>query len=422
MVQTILLFIVYLFIFNWLITRIGFFKNTGLNQWWLTGLFTLKIIAGLAYAFFYLQPAYYATSDTWHYFDLSKGETDWLLKDPAAFFKDIFVSGYQQSGGLFAGENSYWNDLKSTLVIKLLAICNVFTFKNYYADIVFFNFFFFFGPVALYKLVKQLFNTNKLLLISCIFLLPSFLFWCSGIHKDGFIFSCTALIAYYFNEQICNRRVNLKPAIISILCFIVLFALRNFMALLLLPALLIWLLCCLYPVRSKIIIASVYGLGILLFFVSPFISTTTNLPEYVIEKQDEFKKLSGTSSIDVPALDNSFTSFVKFFPTAVDIAFFRPHVTEINNKSYIPAAAEVICLWLFAAVSLFIRKKSNKTPEQKAFIFFCICFAVSFLLLAGYTITFSGAIVRYRAVVLPFLFIPVAAGLQFSKGVKHITA
>lgn len=420
--QTILLFIIYLFFFNWLITRISFFKNSGLNNWWLTGLFTLKIIAGLAYAFFYLQPSYYATSDTWHYFDLSKGETDWLLKDPVAFFKDIFVSAYHQRSGLFASTNSYWNDLKSTVVIKLLAICNVFTFKNYFADIIFFNFFFFFGPVALYKLVKQLFSLNSLLLIACIFLLPSFLFWCSGIHKDGFIFSGAALIAYYFNEQIYNRRINLRSVIISILCFIVVFALRNFMAMLLLPALLIWLLCSFYPARSKIIIATVYGLGILLFFVSPFISTATNLPEYVIEKQDEFKKLSGTSAIYVPSLESSFTSFVKFLPTAIDIAFFRPHVTEVNNKSYIPAAAEVICLWLFAALFLFIRKKSNKTPEQKAFLFFCICFAISFLLLAGYTITFSGAIVRYRAVVLPFLFVPVVAGLQLNKRIKHITA
>jgi hypothetical protein len=31
--------------------------------------------------------AYYATSDTWHFFELSKGETDWLLHDPAAFFQ-----------------------------------------------------------------------------------------------------------------------------------------------------------------------------------------------------------------------------------------------------------------------------------------------------------------------------------------------
>lgn len=407
----------YLLFFNWLITRIPFFKNAGFNKWWLAGLFTLKIIAGLAYAFFYLQPAYNATSDTWRYFDLSKGETDWLLKDPLAFFKDIFVSGYQQSGGLFSGENSYWNDLKSNVIIKLLAICNVFTFKNYYADIIFFNFFFFFGPVALYKLVQQLFRVNRLLLVVCIFLLPSFLFWCSGIHKDGFIFSGTALIVYYFNKQLCSRRINARLVIISILCFIVVFALRNFMALLLLPALLTWLLCSLYPSRSKIIIAAVYGLGMLLFFVSPAISPGTNLPGYVIEKQEEFKKLSGTSAIDVPALENSFTSYIKFLPTAVDIAFFRPHITEINNKSYIPAAAEVLCLWLFAAGSLFIRKKSNNGPGQKAFIFFCICFAISFLLLAGYTITFSGAIVRYRAVVLPFLFIPVVVGLKLNKNI-----
>ena len=414
MLQTISVFIIYLFIFTWLVTRINFFRNSGVTNRWLAGLFVLKIAAGLAYAFFYLQPAYNATSDTWRYFELSKGETDWLVKDPAAFFKDIFVSGYQQTSGLFSSESSYWNDLKSNVIIKLLAICNLFTFKDYYSDVIFFNFIFFFGPVAVYRLVQQLFNLNRLIAIAGIFLLPSFLFWCSGIHKDGLIFTCTGLIVFYFNQQLIQRKISAWSMVISLLCFISLFALRNFMALLLLPALLVWFLCNWYPSKAIVFTALIYGMGILAFFVSPIVSPAVSMPGYVIEKQEEFKQLSGTSAIDVPLLESSFTSFIKFLPTAVDIAFFRPHITEINNKSYIPAAAEVLCLWLFAVVVLFIRKKNNNDSKQKAFLLFCLCFAVSFLLLAGYTITFSGAIVRYRAVVLPFLFIPVIQGLQWS--------
>ncbi len=413
--QTILLFTAYLFFFIWLILRIKFFRGIYLNQWWLIGLFIIKIAAGFVYAFFYLQPAYYATSDTWHYFELSKGETDWLLRDPVAFFKDIFVYGYQQSGGLFTGENSYWNDLKSNIIIKLLAICNVFTFKNYYADIVFFNFLFLFGPVALYKVASQLFRINKFLLTACTFLLPSFLFWCSGVHKDGLIFSCIGMIVFHFHKQLARRRMNIRSFIISLCCFIVLFALRNFTALLFVPALLVWLLCDLYPLKAKLITAFIYGTGIILFFLSAYISPQTNLPKYVIEKQDEFKKLSGASQIEVPLLENTVSSFAAFLPTAIDIAFFRPHVNEVRNKSYIPAIAEVLCLWGFAVFALLRRKTKINTTSQTAFLFFCMCFSVSFLLLAGYTIPFSGAIVRYRAVVLPFLFLPLLQNLNLDQ-------
>ena len=74
------------------------------------------------------------------------------------FFKDIFNHRYSNSGNIFIAENSYWNDLKSNVIIKLLAICNVFTFKNYYANIVFFNFLFLFGLVAFYRLMSALFT------------------------------------------------------------------------------------------------------------------------------------------------------------------------------------------------------------------------------------------------------------------------
>jgi hypothetical protein len=414
-VQTALVFIIYVIFFNWLVTRITFIKNAGLRAGWLTGLFSLKIIAGLVYAWFYLQPAYYATSDTWRYFELSKAETDWLLKDPLAFLKDIFTNGYQQTGNLFLQSNSYWNDLKSNIIIKLLALCNVFTFKNYFADIVFFNFIFFFGPVALYRLIKQLFPINKLLLITAVFLIPSFLFWCSGIHKDGLIFACIALVVFYFYKQILNRKINLSSFLVLIICLVILFALRNFMALLLLPALLVWFLSNLFPSKSRRITIGIYGAGVILFFVSTYISLQTDLPGYIIQKQNEFKQLSGNSAISTPLLEDNLFSFIRFLPTAIDIAFFRPHITEIRNKSYIPAVVEIILLWSVTIYSFFIKRKKNQTAQQTAFIIFCICFSISFLLIAGYTITFSGAIVRYRAVVLPFVFIPALVRINLIK-------
>ncbi|MEP6844702.1 MAG: hypothetical protein ABI861_01805 [Panacibacter sp.] len=405
--QTFLIFILYLFLFNWILCNTGFIKKAGLNKWWIIGLFSLKVFAGMAYGWFYQQPAYFATSDTWHFFELSKGETDWLLHDPLAFLKDIFMYGYDRSGNLFVGENSYWNDLKSNLIIKLLAICNVFTLKNYYANIVLFNFLFFFGPVALYRVVNKLFSTHRLLLIAGVFLIPSFLFWCSGIHKDGLIFSCTAVIIFHFQQLLAKKKLIGKSFVIIIVLMIVLFALRNFMALLLTGSLAIWLLCFLNPLRKRIVLISIIVSVITLFFVSGKISSDIDLPQYVIQKQSEFKELSGASSIDVPVLENNVTSFVKFFPAALDIAFFRPHIAEIKNKSYIPAVAEIFIFWAVVLVSFFVRDRSTRSNEQSTFIIFCIFFSFSFLLLAGYTITFSGAIVRYKACVLPFLFVPV---------------
>ena len=412
--QTIIVFIIYVAFFNWLITRIPFIKNSGLPFNWIVCLFSLKLIAGLIYAWFYLQPAYYATSDTWNYFNASQAETDWLLKDPIGFFRDIFTYGYQNSGNLFTHTNSYWNDLKNTSIIKLLAICNVFTFKNYFADIVFFNFLFFFGPVALYRTLQKIFQAKKMLLVIFVFLIPSFLFWCSGLHKDGLIFSCLALIIYNFQKQLEIRRLHFRSIAASVICLIVLFAFKNFIVFLLLPALFAWFLIDRFPRKAKHITIIIYGTGILLFFLSGKISHQIDLPNYIIEKQNEFKQLSGNSQIAIPPLENNFISFVRFLPNAFDIAFLRPHITELRNISYLPASLEVILFWLIFLFAIF-RRKTQKTTMQSGYIYFCLCFSISFLVLCGYTIPFSGAIVRYRAIVLPILL---AAALPSLDSIK----
>lgn len=408
-------FILYLLLFCWLVTRIKFFTQAGLPKPALVALFVIKILAGIVYAWFYALPQYIAGSDTWRFFEASKAETDWLLRDPAGFIKDLFHYGYSNSGNIFNGENTYWNDLKSNITIKLIAVCNVLTFKNYYADIILFNFIFFFGPVAFYRVMKDIFPEKKLLMTATIFLLPSFLFWCSGVHKDGLMFSALALLIYYFHVLLKSKKISAKPLVLFLLCFAFLFALRNVICLLLLPALLVWLLCNKYPSRKIFVIAGVYGACILLFFSGPYISASLNFPQYAIQKQNEFKQLQGSSQIRVPPLEPGVVSFAKFLPTAADIALLRPHISEMHNASYLPAILELFLLWSLTGLFLFSKKNIPTNPEHIAIIIFCFCFALTYLLLSGYTVTFSGAIVRYKSIVLPFIFCPLICLTSFNK-------
>ncbi|MBW7952575.1 MAG: hypothetical protein H3C56_08480, partial [Chitinophagaceae bacterium] len=168
-------------------------------------LFIIKVLAGLAYAWFYLQPNYHTNSDSFRFYAYSLEETNILLTQPLHFLKDIFSYGYTTTGNVFVGDNSYWNDLKSNIIIKLLAVCNVFSIKNYFINIIFFNFFFFFGLIGFYRVMQSIFTDKKYMLIIPVFLIPSFLFWCSGIHKDGLIFSAIGLVFYYFHQLLQKK-------------------------------------------------------------------------------------------------------------------------------------------------------------------------------------------------------------------------
>lgn len=418
------LFILYFLVFVFLVTRIPFFKNSELGVWWLAGLFSLKIAAGIFYGWFYHQEGYFSGADTWRYFEMSKEETEWLFRDPAAFFADIFTSHYTSASNVFAGENSYWNDLKSNFIIKLLALCNVITVKDYYADMVIFNFFAFFGPVALFRMCREKFHTNKLALTAAVFCIPSFIFWCSGLHKDGLLFSAVSMIIFCYNRLLEKKKISAGYLFAILFCLFVVFALRNYIAFLLLPAMLVWGLCKFYPAKKWIWAMAVYGGGIMFFFAAPYISSSLDFPGYIVAKQKEFIELGGNSQLGYPVLQPGLMGFIRYLPYAIDVAFFRPHFTETGNPAYLPAITEnfiFLCFFIFLTVKLATRKTTpgNKKISESSFVIFCFCFAASALLLTGYTVTLTGAVVRYRALFLPFIFAPLCSAIKIYSRKKN---
>ncbi|MCZ2223982.1 MAG: hypothetical protein LC122_10160 [Chitinophagales bacterium] len=396
-----LLFIFYLALFSFIITKIKFFISSGISKTLLITLFIVKILAGLIYAMFYMQPSYHADSDSFRYFEYSIAETDMLLKQPIYFLKDLFSFGYNQIGNVFIGNDSYWNDLKSNIVIKLLAVCNVFSFKNYYVNIIFFNFFFFFGLIGFYRVMKSIFPDKGLWLLIPIFFIPSFLFWSSGIHRDGLIFSITGMTIYFFYNGITNK-FSFTKSISIIVLLVLLFSLRNYVCLALILALITWFISTKFN-NSLLTFIIVYDLAILIFFLSGYISSSINFPAYIANKQHEFIQLSGGSEINLPQLQPNFFSFISYLPTAFDMSFLRPHINDLKNISYLPAAFETFSLFLLI---VFLFSYRNKNMKVHPATYACIFFGISLLLIAGYTVTFSGAIVRYRSFALPFIITP----------------
>lgn len=363
------------------------------------GLFVIKITAGFAYAFFYRLPDYYLNSDTYRFFNYSLEETNVLLNKPIHFIKDIFSSGYRDTSNIFIANNSYWNDLKSNIIIKLLAVCNVFSFKNYYVNIIFFNFAFLFGLVGFYRLLQSYFIEKKWLLIGSLFLIPSCLFWCSGIHKDGLIVSIMGMLFWLFAEGL-KEKFTLKKIILITILFILLFSLRNYISLALIIAFFAWFIAK-KTQKPWFTCFTVYGVGIILFFSSAQIHSSVNFPNYIVVKHQEFKQLNGGSAIQTKNLDPNFLSFVSYFPQAIKICFLEPNFFELRKKSYLPAFAENILVILFILFTSIFRKKTNKKDILLPIILF---FILTIILINGYTISFSGAITRYKTIYLPLFF------------------
>lgn len=372
-------------------------------------LFLIKIFSGAAYAKFYTLPRHYKGSDTWRFYKVSLAETKWLLQDPIAFFKDLFIHNYSKSGNLLSGKNSYWNDLKSNAIIKLMAVINVFTNNSYYADIIFFNFLFLFGLVALFRLLYSIFPDKKLCIIAGIFLLPSTLFWCSGIHKDGLILSSAGIIIYTFYQGF-KSRFSVKKTGLILLCMLVVFSLRNYILFALLPAVLAWWLCEKYAGRNIRIFSIVYLSAITFCVIIPILIPSMNIFSFITDKRNEFLLLEGGSKVNMPPLEPGFINFISFIPYALDMAFLRPYFYEVRKISYMPAIIENLLFLFLLFVSMLSLNKKTKLKPVILVLFF---FSLSIILVSGYTIPFTGAMVRYRSLALPLLITPLLCLTDF---------
>ncbi len=371
-------------------------------------------MAGIFYGWigiYYGQFAY--MFDTWGYHELSVTEYKLLFNDPSAYFSNLFYSGYENKyGNFFASENSWWNDLKSNMFIKFLSVINIFSFGNYYVNVIFYSFISFIGPVAIYRVFNDVFPGKKIQVMLATFLIPSFAYWTSGVHKDGLVFMALSLIIYHVYFALKQNRFSFSKVFPLLISFIIILSFRNFLLVILVPALVAWILSNKYPKKIPLIFISVYFISAILFFTLRYISPGFDFPQAVVNKQKAFKALQGNSGIEFPDMKPTVGSFVTNTPRALSSTTLRPHPGDVRHILSMAAATETAFL-LFLFILFLIWRTGG--IRSSYFIWFCIFFSFSFLLLIGFTVNFLGAIVRYRSIILPFLLVPVISLIDWER-------
>ncbi|MEO6188552.1 MAG: hypothetical protein ABIO82_00415 [Ginsengibacter sp.] len=409
-----IIFVLYVFLFCFLLTRLSFFKNSGLGSRTLIILFLIKILAGLANA--YINVYHYPVSDALEFHQQGLEEYHLLWSNPVEYLTNIFKSNYSNYSGFLESSDSFWNDLRTNIIAKTLSVFDIFSFENFFVNNLFFDFLVFFGAVYLYRVFIKAFRLRKALIIACVFLLPSVLYFTSGIHRDGFIFIGLSIIVYHFYFILEEKNISWKRifSIMFFLCLILL--LRSFVFITLVPALIGWIISSRYSKSAMINYLSVYLVSIAIFFATSWLGSTVNLPKYVSEKQSQFVDIAkrGTSSIDINILHPTFKSFWQNTPQAFINSLMRPFLTEMKDVLYIPSAIEILAYELLFLLFIFFRK----SRKLRAFDYFCIFLALGMFLIIGFTIPILGAIVRYRSIYFPFLILPLISFINWKKLIR----
>jgi hypothetical protein len=409
-----LLFAAYLILFAWLVTKVKFFTRSGLTNSQLVILFLLKVMAGIFYGWIGIYYGELAKMiDTWAYHMESLQEYQLLMSHPIKFFTSLFHNSYE--GGytnFLSTHNSWWNDVKANFLIKIMALFNLFSLGHYYINVIFYSFISMFGPVALYRIMKDVFPAKKVPVLAATFLIPSFLYWTSGLHKEGLIFLGLAVMIYHFYFGFKEKRFSAGRILMILVSFFLVIILRNFLILALLPALFAWVLAEKLKFRPILIYSAAFLLAIIFFFSAKYLHPALDFPDATAARQHEFIRMGGGSSISVEPLQPNPGSFLKNAPQALSLAVLRPFPSDVRHLLSLAASVEICLLLLLFLIFLFWRKNGTTLSP---FLLFCLFFSFSVLIMIGYTVNNLGAIVRYRSIVLPLLIVPVVAKINWNK-------
>lgn len=407
-----LLFFFYLLLLSWLLTRISFIQKSGLKKNTIVFLFLLKISAGVIAGWMMKNDP---KTDSWGYHKDALAEYHLLFTNPSEYFNNLFYTGYQHGyDGVLQFHNSYWNDLKTNLMVKVVSVMHLFSFGHYYVNVVLYNFLVFFGHIALFRLFQNVFKNRKNEILAGVFLLPSLLLFSSTIHKEGLIFAAISIACYLFYTAIHFSGFTEKKIFTIVATFLFIFFLRSYIFIGLIPCLLAWFISAKRTYNFKKVFSLVFLTGIALFFIMPYFLPAVNIPQLFVEKQADFFSLGkANSSIALDTLSPNLKSFFINAPQAAGHVLLRPYPLDyFLSRPLLPFILEIMLYQILFIVWMFFKRKEK---VDKPLIVFFISFSLIILLIIGYTVPVLWAIVRYRSIYLPFLITPLICSIDHKK-------
>jgi len=407
--------IAYFLLFFIIIKNHRFFKIEGVRNEALQFVFVLKVIAGFALYFIY---SYYytnrATADVFKYFDDGKVMADALFSKPIDYFKMLF--GVQNDTPYFT--ETYYNHMNnwfrvydsnlfsdSHLIIRFNALLMIFSFGYYHVHTVISCFLSFIGLTAMFKFFIEYAPKAKFGLFLSMYLIPSVVFWGSGVLKEGLIFFSIGLLLYNSNHFF--ERYNFSKILIIYFSILILLYTKIYVLIILFPLMIIF-----KSMKHEsqgydkvgLLFGGVVMVSGIIGYLSLTLLTHYNVLAMLAQKQHDFFNLAQSqqagSLIYLTPLTAEWSSFIQGLPAAFANVCFRPLIGLDNSPLMIPSALENIILWTLSILAVFFPAKQNRS--QKLLIHFSLWFVLGIFILTGLTTPILGAIVRYKTIALPF--------------------
>ncbi len=382
--------------------------------------FALALLFSAVYIF------YYEGGDTVWYWDGAVKMANLCLKDPGLYLEQMASNPTNERYfNYFDADTGYppnwiYKEHDSFYVCKITSIICLITLDSFFAISMIFAFFSALATWKLYEMIlEQKITTISKAAIAILFI-PSVNFWASAIMKDTIVLTCTYILI------ICVYRLFIKKIkqkrfwtyIVGALVVFLIFKIRSFMLICLLPCLMIWIN---YELLSKIrnrllrrmlipllFIVTLSSIAAMYYSSEAFGSySADNIVNTAIVIQQDFSenKFYGENRYYIGDVNGSPQSMLAVMPAAIIAAFYRPFIWEANTIFMFFSGLESV-FFIFLTIRFLIRFRFYKwiaVIRKNKFLLFALVFSLVLGYFVGFTGGIFGALVRFKTAVLPFI-------------------
>lgn len=407
-----------------------FFKLQGISIKTISYIFLLKIACGV---FLWVVYTYYYTdrntSDIFKFYDDARHIYSALPKHPFHYLQmvlgintdiDYLKPYYSEMHNWYRPwKGAKFHDNK--LIIQFNALVYLFSFGYYNVHTVFMCFLSLIGLTGIYKTFSPLVADKKKELAFTVFLIPSVLFWGSGVLKEGIILFALGMFVYYLYKWLYGNKNRLLNFFFFLLFAVLLFLSKMYVFVAIAPAILSLIV--VKITGDKHVFLKFFSIHLLFFIISVNlyrVNMNWNVQFYLHQRQMGFIQTAivdrAGSYININYLGPNAMSLIKNMPQAILNTLFRPHLLESKSPLILISAFENLFMLLMLIIAIAFFKKPEKQLLPSLFV--CLFFVLMLSLLIGLVTPVLGSIVRYRVPILPFYLIGLLLLIDKDKLIK----
>lgn len=380
----------------------------------------VKLFAAALFCLIYVY--YYNGGDTTNYFQGAKAMNNLFWKSPNDYFFILFHTNDGFAWARFDFETGYppvymFRDSRTYLVMKIVSVISFIGQGGFLSTTLLLALFSYRGVWKLYEIVVVRYLSIQKELAFAFLMVPSVVFWGSGIMKDTFTYTatCYAFCGVY-NVFVSKRERFANLLYLSLSVYIIL-SIKSYILFALLPGLIVFVnferITKVKSIFTKIIVIPGFFVG-LMFLLQVFLvdfsdlfgrySADRILEEAVIQQQDLQRDAYGSNSFDIGDFEPTLSGALAKFPLAVNAAIFRPYIWETGSPTMLISGVENILLELISIYFLLVLGpiKVLKYIFKDPFLIFCLLFTLILGFGVGLSTSNFGALVRYKIPFIPF--------------------